>query len=109
MGSSKDDLGVKKAIHPKNQFGLALRLARKSKNISQESFDVVSGRTYISSLERGLKSPTLEKVDQLASVVGVHPLTVLALSYGVKDKKSLAKLLTNVEAELIEILDRKSD
>lgn len=69
----------------------------------------MSGRTYISSLERGLKSPTLEKVDQLASVVGVHPLTVLALSYGVKDKKSLTKLLTNVEAEIIEILDRKSD
>lgn len=98
---------MKKTNHPKNQFGMALKLARKSKNISQESFDVVSGRTYISSLERGLKSPTLEKVDQLASVVGVHPLTVLALSYGVSDKKSLAKLLHDVEAELIQILDAK--
>lgn len=35
----------------------------------------------MSSLERNLKSPTLSKVDELAQVLGVHPLTLLAGAY----------------------------
>ena len=42
---------------------------------------MVSSRTYISNLERGLKVPTIRKVDSLATVLGIHPLTLLALSY----------------------------
>jgi transcriptional regulator with XRE-family HTH domain len=38
-------------------------------------------RTYLSSLERGLKSPTIDKLEQLASVLGVHPLSLLAMAY----------------------------
>lgn len=63
------------------EFGRALRAARKAKGLRQESFDQVSSRTYISSLERGLKQPTVAKVDELAAVLGIHPLTLLALSY----------------------------
>ena len=66
---------------PQADFGRALRVARKAKGLSQESFDQVSSRTYISSLERGLKQPTVAKVDELAAVLDVHPLTLLALSY----------------------------
>lgn len=58
-----------------------MRAARKAKGLPQESFDQVSSRTYISSLERGLKQPTVAKVGELAAVLGVHPLTLLALSY----------------------------
>ena len=66
---------------PQSDFGRALRAARKAKGMPQELFDQVSSRTYISALERGLKQPTLSKVDELATVLGVHPLTLLALSY----------------------------
>lgn len=62
-------------------FGRALRAARKQRGVSQEALDGVSSRTYISSLERGLKSPTLEKVDQIARALAIHPLTLLAYSY----------------------------
>ena len=58
-----------------------MRVARKAKGLPQESFDQVSSRTYISSLERGLKQPTVAKIDELAAVLGVHPLTLMALSY----------------------------
>ena len=58
-----------------------MRVARRAKGLPQESFDQVSSRTYISALERGLKQPTVAKVDELAAVLGVHPLTLLALSY----------------------------
>ena len=42
---------------------------------------MVSSRTYVSNLERGIKVPTIRKVDSLATVLGIHPLTLLALSY----------------------------
>jgi transcriptional regulator with XRE-family HTH domain len=46
------------------------------------SLSDVSSRTYMSSLERGLKSPTLSKVAELCEVMDVHPLTLLTLAYG---------------------------
>lgn len=62
-------------------FGNSLRAARKASNLSQEDFSDVSSRTYLSSLERGLKSPTLEKIHCLASRMNIHPLTLVALAY----------------------------
>lgn len=58
-------------------FGEALRRARKGRQLSQEAFSEISSRTYLSTLERGLKSPTLEKIEAIASVLEVHPLTLL--------------------------------
>ncbi|MFP5429285.1 MAG: helix-turn-helix domain-containing protein, partial [Gammaproteobacteria bacterium] len=46
----------------KNSFPAALKMVRKARGLSQEAFSDVSSRTYMSSLERGLKSPTLSKV-----------------------------------------------
>jgi len=62
-------------------FGISLRVARKASNLSQEDFSDVSSRTYLSSLERGLKSPTLEKVQSLAGRMNIHPLTLMTLTY----------------------------
>jgi len=62
-------------------FGLALREKRKSRNLSQEGFPLISNRTYISSLERGMKSPTLEKIEEICSTLDTHPLGLLKLEY----------------------------
>jgi transcriptional regulator with XRE-family HTH domain len=64
-----------------NQFANALKRVRAATGRTQEDFALVSSRTYISSLERGKKSPTLKKIEELAQVLGVHPLTLLTLSY----------------------------
>ena len=63
------------------RFGAALQLVRKKKGLTQEDFSIVSSRTYLSTLERGIKSPTIEKIDQIAGVLEIHPLTLVALSY----------------------------
>ncbi|RZI56391.1 MAG: XRE family transcriptional regulator, partial [Pseudomonas sp.] len=47
-------------------FGQALRDIRKQRGLTQEDFSDVSSRTYLSTLERGLKRPTIDKVSQLA-------------------------------------------
>lgn len=65
----------------KKAFGLALKEIRIEKGLTQEDFALVSSRTYLSMLERGLKSPTLEKIDDVCSVLGVHPLLLLEKCY----------------------------
>ena len=77
--------------------GLArsLRLIRKARGLAQEELSEVSGRTYLSEIERGIKNPTVEKIDALARAMDVHPLTILALAYlphwQEKDLDSLSK------------------
>ena len=66
---------------PEARFAKTLRAVRAIRGLSQEQFDAVSGRTYLSALERGLKIPTIGKVEDLARVLDVHPLTLLALCY----------------------------
>ena len=84
---------------PKNVFPAALQALRKSRGLSQEDFSDVSSRTYLSSLERGLKSPTLSKIVELCEVMEVHPLTLLALAYG-RDSKGVQEVLARVQREL---------
>jgi transcriptional regulator with XRE-family HTH domain len=63
------------------RFGIGLQKARKSRDLTQEDFSVVSSRTYLSSLERGIKAPTITKIDEIASVIGIHPLSLVAYAY----------------------------
>lgn len=85
----------------KKSLGLAIQTSRKVKKITQEDFSEISSRTYISTLERGLYSPTVEKVDAIAKVIGIHPLTLLTLSYLINSKESdSTKVLNQVKAEL---------
>jgi transcriptional regulator with XRE-family HTH domain len=92
-------------VEHQNNFSKALRKTRVARGLSQEAFSLVSSRTYVSSLERGLKSPTLLKVDALAEVLEVHPLTLLALAYvGNKHPRSADALLGGVLKELHALL-----
>ena len=85
----------------KRAFGTTLKRVRVAKGMTQEDFAMVSSRTYLSSLERGLKCPTIEKLDQLANVLGVHPVTLLLASYEERDQQeATASLLEIIRSEL---------
>ena len=60
----------------KHTLSEALKTIRKARGLSQEAFSDVSSRTYMSTLERDLKSPTLSKLAELCEVMEVHPLTL---------------------------------
>jgi len=93
-----------------NRFANALRETRSSLGITQEDFGVVSSRTYVSSLERGIKVPTLSKIDELASVMGIHPLTLLTLAYAKSSEpKAVAQVLQIVVNELDDKFDLPTD
>ena len=68
-----------------NSLAKALKIVRKARGLSQEAFSDVSSRTYMSTLERDLKSPTLNKLAELCEVMEVHPLTLLTLAYAGDD------------------------
>jgi len=84
----------------KRSFPAALKLARKARGLSQEAFADVSSRTYLSTLERGIKSPTLNKLTAICQVLGVHPLTLLALSYTGGNTAEVDALVAKVRREL---------
>jgi transcriptional regulator with XRE-family HTH domain len=64
---------------PEKAFGKVLREIRLEHSLSQEALGFESGyhRTYISLLERGKKSPSLNTVFQLAAALGVSPSEIV--------------------------------
>ncbi len=92
------------------QYSLAkaLKAVRKARGLSQEAFSGVSSRTYLSTLERDLKSPTLSKLAELCEVMEIHPLTLLTLAYAGNDPKKTDQLLAQVQQEL-ELLGKIED
>ena len=65
----------------RQSLATAIRTVRKNRGLTQEDFGVVSSRTYLSSLERGLKSPTIDKLEEIAGVLDVHPAAILLMAY----------------------------
>ncbi|EPB7048052.1 TPA: helix-turn-helix transcriptional regulator [Pseudomonas aeruginosa] len=81
-------------------FGQALRRSRQATGRTQEDFHPISSRTYISQLERGLKSPTLEKLEELSGLLGVHPVTLVAATYLLKDMVTTSELQSTLTQQL---------
>ncbi|MFL6959454.1 helix-turn-helix domain-containing protein [Nocardiopsis yanglingensis] len=91
----------------KNSLATAIRTVRKARGLSQEAFSDVSSRTYMSSLERDLKSPTLHKLTELCEVMEVHPLTLLTLAYAGDSPHKADQLQAQVRQELEAILKKR--
>ncbi|HEP9943549.1 TPA: helix-turn-helix transcriptional regulator [Pseudomonas aeruginosa] len=93
----------------KHSLAAAIRIVRKARGLSQEAFSDVSSRTYLSSLERDLKSPTVQKLTELCEVMDVHPLTLLTLAYAGTEQPEISQLLDRVQYELDAIVANKEN
>ncbi|WP_283445791.1 helix-turn-helix domain-containing protein [Noviherbaspirillum suwonense] len=82
----------------------ALASARKSKGIPQEGFSAISSRTYVSTLERGLKSPTVDKLDGLCHILDVHPVSLLFAAYVLAGSSEPEELQRTIAKEVDQIL-----
>ncbi|HDR8924977.1 TPA: helix-turn-helix transcriptional regulator [Burkholderia vietnamiensis] len=91
----------------KNSLAAAIRTVRKARGLSQEAFSDVSSRTYMSTLERDLKSPTMHKLAELCEVMDVHPLTLLTLAYAGDNTRQADELLARVRQELEAVLKER--
>lgn len=60
-------------------LGAVLCRLRRERGLSQEAFADLAGvhRTYISQLERNLKSPTVEVLNKIANALGTRSSAIL--------------------------------
>ena len=61
------------------QFGATVRKLRASKGLSQEALADAAGvhRTYVGSIERGERNPTLSNVVRIAAALGLRTSELL--------------------------------
>ncbi len=85
----------------KRALGAVLKAYRLNRNITQE--DMGPSQTYISNLERGRWSPSLEKIEQMSNLFDVHPATVIIAGYLSSEEGSSDELLKRIRRELQEI------
>jgi transcriptional regulator with XRE-family HTH domain len=69
----------------KQRFGKAIRRRRRELDISQEKLAEIAEihRTYISSIERGERNPSLENIEKLAKALDIS-ISALFANYGVE-------------------------
>lgn len=69
----------------KQRFGKAIRRRRRELDISQEKLAEIAEihRTYISSIERGARNPSLENIEKLAKALDIS-ISALFANYGVE-------------------------
>lgn len=85
----------------KQALAQALRKIRTSRGLTQEDLGDVSSRTYVSTLERGLKSPTIEKLVELSVRMDIHPLSLLTEIFLLTgEEPDLEALFTRVRRDL---------
>lgn len=88
----------------KSSFALVLRALRSQRKITQRDFGDTS-RTFLSKLEGGKASLTLDKLEQVSQRLGVSSLTLLTLTLSLESGRSSAELIEDLRLQ-IEKLER---
>lgn len=81
-------------------FASALRFMRRHSSVLQADFEGGVSQSHISRLERGESSVTLERLEEIAAHLNVHPLSLIALTCGASEQMPPAELLERVRQEL---------
>jgi len=84
----------------KSSFANVLRVLRSQRNITQRGFADTTSRTYLSKLETGRSSLTLEKLEQLSERLEVSPLTLVALTLSEDTGQTANELLVRTKNEI---------
>lgn len=84
----------------KGSFASVLRALRSKRKITQRDFADTTSRTYLSKLELGKSSITLDKLDQVSRRLELSPLTLLTLTLSEETGKPALDLVSQLRAEL---------
>lgn len=77
-----------------------LRTLRSEQSITLESVNDATSRQYLTALEQGKSSISLEKLQAISTALGMSPLTFLTLTLSVTDGEPARALLKRAQAEL---------
>jgi transcriptional regulator with XRE-family HTH domain len=89
----------------KTAVATVLKAMRKARGLSQRDLAEVSSRTYVSKLERGQSSPTLEMMATLSTPLGLSPLTLIAVTIGAETGQPIRSLISRMESEITELTE----
>lgn len=87
----------------KASFAIVLRALRSKRNITQRDFADTTSRTYLSKLELGKSSITLDKLEQVSERLGLSPLTLLTLTLSEDTGQPATDLISKLSAELADL------
>jgi transcriptional regulator with XRE-family HTH domain len=87
------------------KFAIAavLKAMRKARGLSQKDLAQVSSRTYVSKLERGQSSHTLEMMSTLSAPLGLSPLALVAVTIAAETGQSTRSLIEQTEQEMADL------
>jgi transcriptional regulator with XRE-family HTH domain len=89
----------------KTAVATVLKALRKARGLSQKDLAEVSSRTYVSKLERGQSSPTLEMMATLSAPLGLSPLTLVAVTISAETGQPIRSLVGRMEKEIGELTE----
>lgn len=84
-------------------YGSALKFLRARQDASQEDLGHAIDRSYISRLERGERSVTLDVSHSLAEALDVDPLTLLVLTYAAERGQTPQQVVGHLLGDLTSI------
>ncbi|WP_312703616.1 helix-turn-helix domain-containing protein [Stutzerimonas nitrititolerans] len=83
-------------------LGLVIKELRQQRELPQEGLG--PSQSYISAIERGKWKPSLEKIEQIAAILSVHPASLLILAYLRQAPAGQADQILNcIQAEIEEL------
>ncbi|TDV37535.1 helix-turn-helix protein [Pseudomonas helmanticensis] len=85
----------------KRAIGTSIKSYRLKRDIPQESLG--PSQPYISNLEAGRGSASLDKIEQMADVLGIHPVSIILAGYLKSEDASKDQLIDRIRIELEEI------
>lgn len=84
----------------RNAYASALRFLRMHRESSQQALGRAADRSYISRLESGERSVTLDVSHSLAEALKVDPLTLLVLAYAAERGQTPQQVLDHLKGDL---------
>jgi transcriptional regulator with XRE-family HTH domain len=83
----------------KRALGTSLRSYRQARDLPQEGLG--PSQPYISNVEAGRGSASLDKIEQMSEVLGIHPVSLIAAAYITSTERlNVDGLLDQIRMEL---------
>lgn len=81
-------------------FALALKLLRSKRDLTQQELSKKVDQSHVSRIENEKTSPSLEAIMELAEVLQISPVALMAIVCGVHDELSAGDVLKIAEKDL---------
>ncbi|THF34435.1 helix-turn-helix domain-containing protein [Pseudomonas atacamensis] len=81
-------------------YASALRFLRKRNEVSQQQLAPAANPSYVSRLESGTRSVTLDVSQELAQALKVDPLTLLVLAYAAERDQTPEQVMSHLLEDL---------